>query len=109
MISQFAEQLVSLDYSVTVIRTATDLRLQSLQSLYKQKIVYALYTTKDTGVTRRDCNAGYVFIREDGDFTFDFFVGGSKYGIHKNSYASYPSFECWSKDFPVDLLLDFLS
>ena len=110
MISQFAEQLVSLDYKVIVTETPTDSPLTSgMQPFYDDKIVYTLYAIKDTGATRRDCNGGYVLIREDGDYRFDFYVGGDKYGIHKSSYVPDPSFEFWSKDFPVDLLLDFLS
>ena len=113
MISQFAGQLVSLDYKVIVTETPTDSPLTSgMQPFYDDKIVYTLYAIKDTGATRRNRrvgNGGYVLIREDGHFRFDFYVGGDKYGIHKTSYEPDPSFECWSKDFPVDLLLDFLS
>jgi len=100
MISQFQEQLTSLNYKVVVTPTDSPVVI-NMQKYHDDKIVYCLHFGKNTGITRKDFNGGYLIIRENGDFEYDFFVGGNK-------FAPCPSFERWSKYFPVEMLLKFV-
>lgn len=99
MLNSFQQQLAALGYEVK--------RVKNQEILKSLKCVYALNVLKITGSDRCDCNGGYLLVRSDGKYQYDFFVGGCKYGMHFNNFP--PSGKYWNKKFPSALALDFLS